>query len=53
MGRRLLIKTDVRAVLMVITDVVIAETEQMPLVQWDHVIQHLAANAPDPPFGDS
>ena len=52
-GRRLLVKSDVRAVLMVITDVVMAETEQMPFVQRDHAIQHLAANAPDPPFSDS
>jgi hypothetical protein len=47
------VKTNVCAVLMVIADVVTAEAEQMSFVQRDDVIQHLAANAPDPPFGDS
>lgn len=52
-GRRLFIKTDVCAVLMVIADIVMAEAQQMPFVHRDHVTQQLAANTPDPPFGDS
>src|SRR5215469_4711522 len=51
-GRRL-VKTDVRAVQMVIADVIMPEAEQMSFVERDHVIQHLAADAPDPSFGDS
>ena len=48
-----LIQRDVRAVLVVVADVLLAKSEQVGLVQRDHVIQHLAAYALDPSFGDT
>ena len=48
-----LIQRDVRAVLVVVADVLLAESVKVGLVQRDHVIQHLAAYALDPSFGDA
>jgi hypothetical protein len=43
----------VGAVVVVVADVLLAESEQVGLVQLDHVIQHFPAYALDPSFGDA
>ena len=35
----------------VVLDVLMKESAQVPLVEYDHVIQQLATNAPDPALG--
>ena len=42
-----------RAVLVVVADVLLAKSEQVGLVQRDNVIQHFPAYAFDPSFGDA
>jgi hypothetical protein len=50
---RFFIQPDVRAVLVVVADVLLAESNEMDLVPRDHVIQHLPAYTLDPSFGDA
>src|SRR5215472_15564868 len=48
-----LIESNVRAVFVLIADVLMAEPHQMPSIQLDHMVQHLAANAAHPSFRHS
>ena len=52
-SRRFFIQPNVRAVLVVVADVFVAESKEVGLVQRDHVIQHLATYALDPSFGNA
>lgn len=46
-------KPGVNSVFVVVVDVFTQQAMQVPLIQDDHVIQHLSARTPDPPFGNS
>ena len=41
------------SIVVVIANVIEAEAHQMPLVEWDYVIQHFASYAAHPSFRDS
>ena len=51
-GRRL-VQSEVRSVIVVVGNILEAEPHQVSLVQRDHMIQHLPADAPYPSFRDS
>ena len=48
-----LLKTIVRAIGVIICDIVLGETTQMSLVEDEYVIQKIVATAPDPAFSNS
>jgi hypothetical protein len=51
--RRSLAQSKVRAVLVMVGDVLGKEPLQVPLVESNHMVEQLAAAAPHPPLGDT
>src|SRR5215831_14083849 len=52
-ARRLLIQSDMRSVVVIVANILEAQTYQMSLVQRNHVIQHLAPYVAHPSFRES
>jgi hypothetical protein len=52
-GRRALLQRPVRAMLVVVIDVLAEDQSQVPFAGYQHPVQALAAGTGDPPFGDS
>ena len=48
-----LLQSDVRAVFVIVGQIITPKPPEMLLVQWDDVIEYFAARAPDPALGDS
>lgn len=48
-----LLQSDVRAVFVIVGQIITPKPPEMPLVQWDDVIEYFAARAPDPALSDS
>ena len=46
-------KLSVDSIFVVIVDIFVQQAMQVPLIQDDHVIQHLSASAADPSFGST
>src|SRR5580693_2653249 len=48
-----LLQSDVRAVFVIVGQIITPKPPEMLLVQWDDVIEYFAARTPDPALGDS